>query len=137
MPAGCHSPNCCSVSCLFRPVEHLDGDFAAWIDIISVLRDDGEAVGFGEGGEKLRALFAGETCGVAVVVALHDDAHELAAAVVLHAVEEAGLNGGLVEVRVPLHDEERRADEFLESDISGDRVAGQADDGHATAWFGG
>ena len=100
-----------------------------------VLGDDGEAVGLGERREKLRALLAGETRGVAVVVALDDDAHELAPPVVLHTVEKAGVDRGLVQLGVPLHDEQRRADEFLEGDVGGDGIARQADDRHAAARF--
>ena len=116
-----------------RPVEHLHRDFAAWLDIIYVLGDDGEAVGLGERSEKLRALFAGQPCGVAVVVSLNDHTHELAPAVVLNTVEKAGVDRGLVQSGVPLHDEQRRADEFLEGDVGGDGIARQAHHRHAAA----
>ena len=125
----------CGTLRLFRPIEHLHRDFAAWIDIINMLGDDGEAVGLGERGEKLRALLAGQPCSVTVVVSLNNHPHELAPAVVLNTVEKAGVDRGLVQLGVPLHDEQRRADEFLEGDVGGDRIAGQAHHRHAAALF--
>ena len=107
-----------------RPIEHLYRDFATWLDIINVLGDDGEAVGLGERSKKLGPLFAGQPCGVAVVVSLNNHAHELAPAVVLNTVEKAGVDRGLVQLGVALHDEQRRADEFLEGDVGGDGIAG-------------
>ena len=62
-----------------------------------MLGDNGEAIGLGERREKLRALLAGETRGIAVVVALDDHTHELAPAVVLQAVKKTGFDGGLVQ----------------------------------------
>ena len=96
-----------------------------------MLGDDGEAVGFGERREKLGSLLAGESvrCSRGRLFR-RSHARTGGGRGSPWPSKKTGFDGGLVQVGVPLHDEQRRADEFLEGDVGRDGIARQANDGH-------